>query len=86
MLDSVNIGKLTQDRKMELDVPITLEEVKEAIGSLKGNTSTGTDGLTVEFYKTFEKTLSGHLFDMFEREKVSRFLGSGKSHIVAKGI
>lgn len=37
---------------MILDTPIGLEEIKEAIGTLKVNTAPGQDGFTVEFYKS----------------------------------
>lgn len=39
--------------KIMCDNPITVLEVKDAIWKLKLNKSSGTDGLTSEFYKLF---------------------------------
>lgn len=40
------------------DMPISDEEVIKTIYLLKNNKSTGTDGLTAEFYKQFTKELA----------------------------
>lgn len=60
-LGTVDVRKLSQDHKIELDTPITLVEIKESIKSLKGNTSPRPDGPTVEFYLKIENTLSIYL-------------------------
>lgn len=56
LLNNVDIRKVTQDHKEELDDSITLEEIKEAIAGLKGNTSPRADGLTLEFYLKIANT------------------------------
>lgn len=41
LLNSIYIGKLTQEHKFELEALIEIEEIKEAIAGLRWNTSPG---------------------------------------------
>lgn len=36
---------------MELDAPITLLELQQALGSMKSGKAPGPDGFTVQYYK-----------------------------------
>lgn len=40
-----------------LNLPITLEEIKEVVGALEFNAALGPNGFTVEFYKKFKECL-----------------------------
>ncbi len=55
------------------EAPLSLQEITDAINSLKNNKSPGTDGLTAEFYKAFNKLLSPVLFEVF-KESIERAL------------
>lgn len=48
-----------------LQAPISLEEIKLAILHTKGNTSPGSDGLTMEFCKSFVEDLAQKLERLF---------------------
>lgn len=56
-MSSSEIAKVSQEHGDELEAPIELEEIKKAISVLRGDTSPGLDGLTVEFYKIFGQSL-----------------------------
>lgn len=43
---------------------ITVEEISEAIKSMKSGKAAGPDGLPTEFYKSFESKLKTPLLDM----------------------
>ena len=45
--------KLSEKEKKVSENPITLEEIRLAVGKLKDNKAPGVDGLTPEFYKMF---------------------------------
>lgn len=47
-----------------LDQPITEEEVRNAISSMKLGKSPGSDGLPIEYYKKFVDTLAPILTDV----------------------
>uniref|UniRef100_A0A669EC77 Reverse transcriptase domain-containing protein n=1 Tax=Oreochromis niloticus TaxID=8128 RepID=A0A669EC77_ORENI len=65
LLESLNVKSISQEDSILCDQPISLEEVKNAIGLLKNNKSPGTDGLTAELYKTFSEELSPFLLEVF---------------------
>ncbi|XP_039601933.1 NACHT, LRR and PYD domains-containing protein 3-like [Polypterus senegalus] len=50
--------QLTPSTKEELDLPLSLEELTSALGSLNQNKAPGIDGLPVEFYKSFWNILA----------------------------
>lgn len=55
--------RLEQMDRDVLDLPLTIEELYDAIKDMKLNKCPGTDGLSVEFYRKFWKELSIPMFD-----------------------
>lgn len=51
----------------ELNVPISIEEVKLTITKMKTNTSPGSDGITTEYYKMSVQELAIHLVRLFNK-------------------
>uniref|UniRef100_A0A3B1JE93 Reverse transcriptase domain-containing protein n=1 Tax=Astyanax mexicanus TaxID=7994 RepID=A0A3B1JE93_ASTMX len=64
-LDTLNLPTLTESQNSQMTADITEEEVKTAIGRLKGNKSPGSDGFTAEWYKAFQKELIPILLSAF---------------------
>ena len=53
LLESITTPTVDPDLAIELDEPITLQEIGLAIKSMKNNTSPGIDGFPIEFFKFF---------------------------------
>lgn len=64
-LDSLTVKTFNEDQRLSCDHVITIEEVEDAIKSLKNNKSPGIDGLVSEFYKMFSAELAPFLFEVF---------------------
>uniref|UniRef100_A0A3B4GKJ1 Reverse transcriptase domain-containing protein n=1 Tax=Pundamilia nyererei TaxID=303518 RepID=A0A3B4GKJ1_9CICH len=64
-LEKVPVVSLSESHRKELNNPVTEEEVRLAINSLKGGKAPGPDGFCPEFYKTLIHLLAGPLTDMF---------------------
>lgn len=64
-LDSVSVNQISKTDKELGDCPVTVEEIIDAIKSLKVNKSPGVDGITSEFYKAFCKELAPFLLQVF---------------------
>lgn len=56
-LDDLELPQLTSEQKVDLNVPILPEEVREGIFSLANGKSPGPDGLPAEFYKANSQVL-----------------------------
>ena len=52
-LDKLQIPKIPDELKIELDAPITLDEIAIALADFPNNKCPSTDGLPAEFYKVF---------------------------------
>ena len=50
---------------IDLERPLRVDEVKEAIRSMQSGKAPGSDGYGTEFYKTFSDKLAPILLDMF---------------------
>lgn len=50
-----------------LEASISIEEIQLVIINMKGNTSLGSEGITIEFYKTFVEELSAQLGILFNK-------------------
>ena len=50
---NIEIPKLTEENRTELEGPLTLEECKEALALFRNGKSPGEDGFSVEFYTEF---------------------------------
>ena len=64
-LASLDLPSLSDEQCAGLDRPITLEEIKETIMTLKSGRAPGLDGFTAEFYKTYVEEISPILLDMY---------------------
>ena len=51
--DNLDISKLDQDLKEELEEPVTVQELGIALKAMKNNKSPGLDGLPADFWKVF---------------------------------
>ena len=68
-----NIGRIKQARKQVLlesqrkmlEIPLSKEEIGEAIDKLKNKKLPGKDGLPAEFFKTFKEILIQPLLDVW---------------------
>lgn len=49
-MENINLPCLFQDEAFDLECPITLDELKNAIFSMKKGKSPGWDGIPPEFY------------------------------------
>ena len=81
-LDNLDIPRIPDDIKAELEKPFTEEEIGAVIKAFNNNRAPGTDGLPADWYKMFYPKIKGFLCD-FMRE-----IGeSGSFHITAtRGI
>ena len=67
-LNSLNTTKVTPLDKIKLDRVIDMDEVRSAMLAMKKGKSPGTDGLPVEFYRTFwnDIYISVILYDVYQ--------------------
>jgi hypothetical protein len=65
LLESVT-AKVSKEDKEECDKEISKEEILQAINSLKGKKSPGTDGIVNEFYKVFKERISEILKEVYQ--------------------
>ncbi len=63
-LDSLNIPQILIEEKNKLDEDLTLQEIGEAIDSMKSGKAVGPDGLPIEIYKTFKEKLLTPFMEM----------------------
>ena len=63
----MEIPKLEDEERDELDGPLTYEECKKSLESFQNGKSPGVDGLTVEFYKHFFDLIGIHLLASLNR-------------------
>jgi len=59
------LPKIDDNEKVKLAEPITINEITNAVNSMKLGSAPGLDGLTVDFYHTFWDELSPYLFKMY---------------------
>lgn len=61
---NLTLPELNDRQKTELNKPITLEEITEAVRTMQSGKPPGPDGFSSEFYKQF-KSLIKPLLNMF---------------------
>lgn len=64
-VQSAQIPTITPEIKMELDKPISLEELTSAVNSTKPGKAPGPDGLTLQYYRTLLPILGPFMVDLF---------------------
>lgn len=65
-LSMVDLPSLSEEEQKYIGGDITLEEVQQAIKSLRSGKSPGEDGLPTDFYKTFSDVVSPRLLTVFQ--------------------
>ena len=60
---NINIPKLDQDVKSNLDLLISIDELSHALKNMKNDKSPGLDGFTTNFYKFFWTDLKNLLYE-----------------------
>lgn len=73
-IEQLQFQKITEEKKNELDSPLTITELCTAIRDLNSGKAPGPDGLPIEFYKTFQRQLVKPLFDMFTESFIKGIL------------
>ena len=63
LFQNAEVKQVTREESNFLSKAITVNEVKKAISEMKNNKSPGSDGLTVDFYKSFANMISKELTD-----------------------
>ena len=64
-LDDVELPQISEEDKLMLDAPISLEEISIAIKQLKKEKCPSLDGFPIDFYQKFEKELKHQLHALF---------------------
>lgn len=64
--ENIELPELTDFDRQALDQKITIDELVSALNKMKNGSSPGTDGIPVEFYKTFWKLLKDPLMDAYQ--------------------
>ena len=83
-LDRVNLAKISSSDKIELDKPLTIDEMTNALKNMENSKSPGNDGLTVEFYKFFWIDLKHLLFNSFLESEITKCLSASQKQAVIK--
>ena len=65
-LKDIDIPKIPETKRIDLDRPLTLSEMDQSVKRLNPNASPGADGLTPGFYKTFWDLLRMPLLESFQ--------------------
>lgn len=65
LLSDIELSSLTQSQFELLEAPITEDEVAKAMSLLNPSKAPGSDGLPLEFYTTYSKTLIPGLHELF---------------------
>lgn len=63
--DAIGLPNISEDERMALEGPLTLDELKNAAFNLPNNKAPGPDGLPGEIYKKCGGVLLSELLDVF---------------------
>ena len=81
--------RISEEQRVEIDRPITKEEMGLALKQMSNGKCPGIDGLSVDFYKFFYKQISDILYEALvagiEREQLHRSALTGVINLIPKG-
>ena len=78
------VPQISEDEYIDLDAPLTLEELKYILEKCAKNKSPGNDGLTQEFYAFFWETISQVLYESYlESIKRGKLSTSQRQNIIS---
>lgn len=63
-LSRIELQKISEEDKKNLDLPFTQAEIIKALNSVQSNKSPGEDGFPPEFYKEFKDLLTPLIMDV----------------------
>lgn len=73
-LNKIVITIILEDDRVHLNSKFTIEEIGQAIDSMKSGKRAGPDGIPIDLYKKFKNKLLVPILDMFEEIFQSNFL------------
>ena len=68
-----------QQDKIFMDRVLDIDEIRDAIKQMKSNSSPGSDGLVIEFYRDFQDKLIVLLYNTYQEAIIN-----GKLHLTAR--
>ena len=87
LINDQNI-KISHDYKLTLDRPIEMNEIRQAVKSMKNGKTPGNDGIPVEFYKIFWADISELVFSAIkaglENEQLHETARQGVLNLIPK--
>ena len=81
-LENIELKKISTDERIDIDKPININEIKQALNSLNKKSSPGYDGFTMEFYNIFFDDIKELLLDFY----TSCFLQGGLDELTQLGL
>ena len=70
----INEPYLDEEGRMSCEAPLTVDELFDAVMTLRSGKTPGCDGLTIEFYRKFFKILSPFMIRMYQFAFTNRML------------
>ena len=65
-MQNVNIPKISEDRKNELDNDLTIDELTKSLHAMSNDSSPGSDGITYSFLKFFWSKIKNLVYESFK--------------------
>ena len=89
-VDGLHINRLSEKQFKEIDRPLTLQELSDALKGMSNKKAPGTDGFPTEFYKIFWKELKHFFYKMavesYEKGRLSNSLKDGILTVIPKPL
>ena len=84
LLSSLNLPKITEAQKAEVEKEITMEDLYESLVSMEGGKSPGNDGFGKEFYMAYWETLKTPFFECLMHAKETGKLSNSQLQSLIK--
>ena len=79
-IQALEMPKLSYETKQLVDRPINLDEIYEAIKTMKNNKCPGADGITIKLYKKFIDRITPLLLEVFRKATQESMLHISARH------